>query len=153
MITLIILFIFLLCTINNERKDWNAIANSPHCNRIKNFCSEFGKKNNIKYVIKEPIQKETIDSLLSVMTENTRKLKSLVYWRISFIISTLICILLWFYNDLNESHPNKSFYFVLLLIGFIVNYYGRNFLDFHYYDRFIINMEHAAQRIREKMDL
>lgn len=122
------------------------IPDLPDCSRISNYCTSYGKKQGIKYVIKEPTRKESIDSLLSKIQKCDNS--NIVYWRISLIISLFSCIFIWIFNRLEGTSIKTHTYFFIFIISWFINYWMRNFLDFHYHNHACSNIKNATEQLK-----
>jgi hypothetical protein len=150
----IIGIVFIICTIIVvvwEIVDRKKIPDLPDCAYISNYCTPYGDKQNIKYVIKEPTNKESIESLLSKIETNRCKYSKLVYWRISLIISLVTCTFIWMFNKLEGTNIKAHTYLYILVVSLFLNYWMRNHLDFHYHDHMCVAIKESVKQLRSKL--
>lgn len=148
MIVFIVLFSLLICVFISEFIDRKKIPDLPDCKYITNYCNNYGIKNDIAYVIKEPTKSENIDILLSKIENDSNRLTFVIYWRISLIISIIACIFYYIYNYLSNKQISIESYFFLLIMLWFLNYWSRNYLDFHYYDHKIISIKESIGKLK-----
>jgi hypothetical protein len=143
--------IAILLVIIMEYIDRTKIVDLPDCTYISNYCTSYGEKSNVKYVVKEPIEDQTIDTLLSKINTDYNKLSDLVYWRISFIVSLIGCLFLWIFCYFEKIPLKPSSYIFIFIIIWFTNYYMRNFLDFHYYKHIYIRVDESIKQLKNKI--
>lgn len=141
----IILLVLIVSVGVMEHSDRKKIPDLPTCSYISNYCTEYGKKQNIKYIIKEPTNKESIKSLLSKIEIDCCRASRTVYWRMSLLISLLIIIFIWLYNYLDGNKIKATGYLFIMIIIWFLNYWMRNYLDYHYHS-------HMCKRVKESVD-
>ena len=147
----IVFIILLVFAVVMEIMDRYAIVDIPSCRYIKSYCNDYGQHNNIKYVIKEPINNtESIDLLLDRITQQS-KFSDIIHWRISLIISLIICFIYWLYNQLSNSIVSPQSYMFLFFILWFLNYWMRNYLDYHYYEHKHARIVESIQQIKNKL--
>lgn len=148
-----LLLIFSIAAIIFEILDRKKIPDLPMCSYISNYCTEYGNKQNIKYVIKElNNDKESIDALLSKIETDCCRLSNTVYWRMALIIALVTCIFFWIYNNLDQKSDIKyTTYFFLFIITWFLNYWMRNYLDYHYHNHTCTRVKENVAQLRSKI--
>ena len=73
-----------------------------------------------------------------------------VYWRISFVISCVTLLFLHVYFRISKIYLNMSSYFTIFIITWFANYWGRNYLDFHYINNDVAKINHLIDTIQNK---
>ena len=154
MIEIFIFFVVILAiALIMEYVDIHKIPNLTDCKYTTNYCTDYAAQNNIKYVIKEPInEKETIDLILSKIEDDSSRMDKLVYWRMSLIVSVIVCIFYLFFNKLGNINIPLNSYLFLLISCWFLNYWMRNHLDFHYHDHMHIRIKDSIEQIRKKIN-
>ena len=144
----IILFIAIAIMEHSDRKK---IQDLPDCSYISNYCTQYGEQRNIKYVIKEPNNNESIETLLSKIENDCCKVTNTVYWRMSLFVALIICIFFWIFNYLEGTSLKYSTYFVMLIITWFLNYWMRNYLDFHYHQHMCNKVKESIKQLKSKI--
>lgn len=154
MIEIFVFFtIILTIALIMENIDINKVSNLTDCKYTTTYCTDYASINNIKYVTKEPInEKETIDLLLSKIEDDSNRMDQLVYWRISLIVSIVVCIFYLFFNKLGNTNIPLNSYLFLLISCWFLNYWMRNHLDFHYHDHMHIRIKDSIEQVRKKIN-
>lgn len=134
-----------------EMMDRNTFLDIPHCGEITNNCTEYGNKQNVKYVIKEPNETETVDMILTRIENTIFQKLQLVYWRMSLIIALLICLLYYVFNTLAGYKIEYQSYFFIFVSAWFLNYFMRNYLDFHYHKHLDIRVKESIKQLRNKL--
>lgn len=148
----ILLLLLIIIAMYAEYLDRQKIPDILECKHITDYCNAYGEKNNIKYVAKEPINnKESVDLLLNRVENDVTSTGGLVYWRISLIVAVGVCLLFWGFNALSGINLPTSSYFMLLILTWFLNYWMRNFLDYHYYDHMHVRVKNTIQQIKDKL--
>jgi len=153
-ITVIIFIIsisFIVHMIYEEHKDRKKIVDMPDCSYISNYCTTYGEKANVKYIVKKPNEEQTIEVLLSKINTEYNKLSNLVYWRMSFIIALVGCIFLWIYCYFEKINLQASSFIFILVIIWFTNYWMRNYLDFHYYKHIYVRIDETIKQLKDKI--
>ena len=145
-------FIILLFVIGYiENLDRKKIPDLPDCTYITNYCTAYGEKQNLKYVVKEPNNNETIEILLSKIENDCCRLSNTVYWRMSLFIALIICIFIWIFNYLEGSVLKNQTYFFILTVTWFLNYWMRNYLDFHYHSHMCKRVQESIKQLKSKI--
>jgi hypothetical protein len=150
-ITIFIVISIIIFTIVSEIKDRQKIPDLPDCSYITNYCTPYGKTQNIKYVIKEPDNNTTIKLLLSKIENDCSRMSNLVYWRMSLIVSIIITLLFITFNKLEGTNIKNHTYLYLLLTSWFFNYWMRNYLDFHYHNHMYLRVKESVAQLRSKI--
>lgn len=150
-IVIIIFIIIFIYAWIHEHSDRNKIPDIPTCAFITNYCNEYGKKQNIKYVIKESINNETPMMLLSMIKNEYTKFSQIVYWRIALFNSVGICILFWAYNIFTNVDLNIGSYLYLFIASWFLIYFMRNYFDFHYISHIQNKVNNAVDKLTNEI--
>jgi hypothetical protein len=146
----VIIFIYAFTA---EFKTRKTIPDLPQCIHVSNYCSLYGKRNNIRYVVKEQIEDESIDILFDRIQHQINKKENIVYWRMSLIISILTVFLIYVFDHLgNKIIPGTMYLFIFMIVWFIC-YWSRNYLDFHYHDHANHTIVESIKQIKDKLKL
>lgn len=149
-----LLFLFvslLLFAIISELKDRKKIPDLPDCSYITNYCVPYGKHQNIKYVIKEPDKSTSIKLLISKIENDCSRMSNLVYWRMSLIVAIIIILFFLLFNKLEGSIIKNHTYLYLLMCIWFLNYWMRNYLDYHYHNHMYLRIKESAEQLRSKL--
>lgn len=133
-------------------KDRQKIPDLPDCTHITNYCIPYGDKQNVKYVMKQPNNNESIDILLSKIENDYCKMSNLVYWRMSLIISVIISVFFWIFNKLENTNLGYHTYFFIFVITWFFNYWMRNYLDFHYHNHTCLRIKESVTQLKQKIN-
>lgn len=134
----------------NERKKFFDI---PDCSYITNYCNEYGGKQNIKYVIKEPNKQETTDALLTKISTTYNRLNSIIYWRMAFFISLITCIFIWLYCFFENIKLKPTAYLLIFILVWFLNYWVKTNINFHYYNHSFQRIDELINQIRKNLDI
>lgn len=146
------IFMILLITIGiMEHLDRKKLPDVPDCTYITNYCTAYGEKQNLKYVIKEPNNNENAEALLSKIENDCCRVTNTVYWRMSLFAALIICIFTWIFNYLDEVAFKYTTYFFLLIITWFLNYWMRNYLDFHYHNHMCKRVQESIKQLKSKI--
>jgi len=148
----ILLGIMFVWALRMESGDRKKIPDNPDCTMITSYCNDYGQKNNIKYVIKDPIDKsQTVDLLLDRIENAHERTSHLVYWRMSLIVSFMVVIFYYLFNRLSGYQVNMGSYIFLLVIIWSFGYWMRNYLDFHYHQHTIEHVKDTVGIIKQHL--
>lgn len=146
-IIFLVVFIYVAVMEEMDRKN---VPDIPECSRITNYCTVYGEKQNVKYVIKEPIREETVDALLNKIETDCHKVSNLVYWRVSFLVALITCIFIWLFNRVDRGTEIKwSSYLFILVSAWLLNYWSRNYLDFHYHNHMCVSIKESVEKLKD----
>jgi uncharacterized membrane protein (DUF106 family) len=148
-----ILLAIAIIAIISEHFDREKIPDLPSCSYISNYCTEYGDKQNIKYVTKEPNTIESISALFSKIETDSCIISDTVNWRMSLIVSLIICIFFWMFNTLEGSKIKGTTYFFIFVISWFFGYLARNYLDYHYHRHSCNNVKEAINQLKSNFSI
>lgn len=149
-IIIVLIFIYAAKWELNDRKK---IPDVQMCQNVSNYCYEYGKRTNTRYVVKEQIEDESPDILLNRIEYETNKRDSFVYWRMSFFVSVITVFLIYMFDKLGSKIiPTTTYIFIFIVVWFM-GYWSRNYLDFHYHDHSNYRIMESIKQIRSKLNI
>jgi len=124
------LILILIIVLYEEYKDRQKYGDINLCSNL-NHCNKGIKNDGIKYVeLKSITEKDKKKVLLNKIKDVCNV--EYIFWRISLIISCVACLFMYFYSIHTNIKINKGYYMFLFVVIWFFNYWGRNYLDFHY---------------------
>lgn len=152
-IFVIIIVLIVIYAAKWELNDRKKIPDVQMCTNVSNYCYEYGKRTNTRYVVKEQIQDESLDILLKRIEYETDKKGSFVYWRMSFFVSVITVFLIYMFDKLGSKIIPLSTYLFIFIVVWFMGYWSRNYLDFHYHDHANHTINESIKQIRTKLHI
>lgn len=146
-----LLLVLTIATASMELSDRKKIPDLPDCSYVTNYCTNYGKNQGLKYIVREPTQAETPEILLSKIETDCCRLSNTVYWRMSLLVALIIVIMIWIFNYLGNVKLSATTYLFMGVVIWFFNYWMRNYLDFHYHNHMCKRVQESVERLRKML--